>query len=59
MAFAEFEGLLKQTIGLDAASIGASAIERAVQERLSACGLADRARVLAARARVARPSCRS
>lgn len=41
MAFAEFENLLKESIGLDAASIGASAIERAVLERTSACRLPD------------------
>ena len=40
MAFADFENLLKESIGLDAASIGASAVERAVLERASACGLA-------------------
>jgi len=39
--FAEFEDLLKQTMGLDAASVGAAAIERAVQQRLAACGLRD------------------
>lgn len=33
MAFAEIENLLKQRMGLDAASIGPSAIARAVQER--------------------------
>ncbi len=38
---AAFEVLLKQTMGLDAASIGTSAIERAVQQRLVACGLKD------------------
>ena len=36
---ADFEDLLKRTMGLDAASIGAPAIERAVQQRLAACGL--------------------
>jgi chemotaxis protein methyltransferase WspC len=36
------EGLLKQAIGLHAASIGSSAVERAVQARQSACELADR-----------------
>jgi chemotaxis protein methyltransferase WspC len=36
-----FEQLLKQTMSLDAASIGSAAVERAVQERLSACQLAD------------------
>ena len=34
-----FEELLKRTMGLDAASIGAPAIDRAVQQRLAACGL--------------------
>jgi chemotaxis protein methyltransferase WspC len=37
----DFEALLKATIGLDAASIGSSAIERAVQQRVSACELPD------------------
>src|SRR6202163_2862965 len=41
MIFAEFENLLKRTIGLDAASIGSSAIKHAVQARTSACGLKD------------------
>jgi chemotaxis protein methyltransferase WspC len=41
MAFADFEHLLKESIGLDAASIGGSAVERAVLERTAACGLAD------------------
>lgn len=41
MEIARFEQLLKQTMGLDAASIGSAAVERAVQERLSACRLAD------------------
>lgn len=41
MDTARFEHLLKQTMGLDAASIGSASVERAVQERLSACGLAD------------------
>jgi chemotaxis protein methyltransferase WspC len=41
MDTARFEQLLKQTIGLDAASIGSTAVERAVQERLLACRLAD------------------
>jgi chemotaxis protein methyltransferase WspC len=36
---AELESLLKQAIGLDAASIGVSAVERAVQLRVSACRL--------------------
>jgi len=33
--------LLKTSIGLDAASIGTLAIERAVEQRRSACGLPD------------------
>jgi chemotaxis protein methyltransferase WspC len=37
----EFESLLQRKIGLDAASIGAAAIERAVQVRLVACDMAD------------------
>jgi chemotaxis protein methyltransferase WspC len=37
----EFEMLLQRKIGLDAASIGAAAIERAVQVRLAACDIAD------------------
>lgn len=41
MVHAEFESLLKQTMGLHAASIGSAAIERAVQARVSACGLDD------------------
>lgn len=41
MALIEFENLLKQTMGLSAASIGESTIERAVQERRLACGLPD------------------
>jgi chemotaxis protein methyltransferase WspC len=36
---AHFEILLKQVAGLEAAAVGSSAIERAVQERLAACGL--------------------
>jgi chemotaxis protein methyltransferase WspC len=41
MILAEFETLLKQTLGLDATSIGSSAIEYAVQKRLVACQLED------------------
>jgi chemotaxis protein methyltransferase WspC len=41
MIVAEFEGLLKRTIGLDAGSIGSSSIERAVQVRRAACELQD------------------
>jgi chemotaxis protein methyltransferase WspC len=35
------ERLLKQAMGLDAASIGAGAVERAVQARMSACATSD------------------
>lgn len=38
---ADFEGLLKQSIGLDAASIGSAAVERAVQAREAACESQD------------------
>jgi chemotaxis protein methyltransferase WspC len=41
MIFARFEHLLEQTIGLNAASIGASAIERAVRARLRARKIED------------------
>jgi chemotaxis protein methyltransferase WspC len=41
MSFVRFEHLLERTMGLSAASIGASAVERAVQARLRACGLND------------------
>jgi chemotaxis protein methyltransferase WspC len=37
----EFQFLLKRTMGLDAASIGPATIERAVQQRIAACGLRD------------------
>jgi chemotaxis protein methyltransferase WspC len=39
MGATDFEDLLKASIGLNAASIGSSAIERAVQERVRACNL--------------------
>ena len=39
MITAKIESLLKERMGLDARSIGAAAIERAVRERLTACGL--------------------
>ncbi|MES2356635.1 MAG: CheR family methyltransferase [Pseudomonadota bacterium] len=39
MILAKLESLLKKTMGLNADSIGASAIERAAQERCAACGL--------------------
>jgi chemotaxis protein methyltransferase WspC len=41
MAPADFEALLNASMGLDAASIGSPAIERAVRQRQSACGLND------------------
>jgi chemotaxis protein methyltransferase WspC len=41
MTHSQFESLLKQAIGLDAASIGISSIERAVQARASACKAND------------------
>jgi len=37
----EIESLLKQRLGLDAESIGSSAIARAVQERMAACPTVD------------------
>ncbi len=43
MITTEFESLLKTAIGLDAASIGVSAVERAVQERMTATGATDAA----------------
>src|SRR5262245_48566577 len=41
MARVEFEKLLKQTMGLSAATIGEATLERALQERQLACGLPD------------------
>ena len=41
MIFIRFENLLKQAMGLDAASIGVSAFARAVQTRVRACELGD------------------
>jgi chemotaxis protein methyltransferase WspC len=41
MGVADFENLLKSSMGLNVASIGPSAIERAVRERLAACHLED------------------
>ena len=38
---AQFTDLLRRSMGLDAVSIGMAAIERAVQDRRVACGLAD------------------
>jgi chemotaxis protein methyltransferase WspC len=43
----EIETLLAQTIGLDAASVGLSTIERAVQLRMEGCGLKDQSSYLA------------
>src|SRR6266852_1112454 len=42
MALADFENLLKASIGLDVGSVGRSSIERAVADRQSACALPDR-----------------
>jgi chemotaxis protein methyltransferase WspC len=39
MLHAKLEDLLRHTMGLDAASIGSSAVERAVMRRMSACEL--------------------
>lgn len=41
MSFVRFEHLLERTMGLSAASIGTSAVERAVRARLRACELDD------------------
>jgi len=41
MSLIEIEALLKETIGLDAASVGLPMIERAIQQRLAVCGLKD------------------
>ena len=57
-ALDDFDRLLKQTMGLDVASIGASALERAVQERQRACSVDDAARVPGTRSRIQAPSCR-
>jgi chemotaxis protein methyltransferase WspC len=42
MDIAAFEDLLKAAMGLNAPSIGSSAIARAVDERVAACGFKDR-----------------
>jgi chemotaxis protein methyltransferase WspC len=42
MVLDRFAALLKASMGLDAASVGSSAIERAVRERQQACHLRDR-----------------
>jgi chemotaxis protein methyltransferase WspC len=41
MGLADLESLLKASMGLSVASIGSAAIARAVQERVSACHVAD------------------
>jgi chemotaxis protein methyltransferase WspC len=41
MAYAQIEALLKQAMGLDAATIGEGSVERAARARMAACGLAD------------------
>lgn len=41
MIFDRFERLLKKAMGLDAASIGSSAVMRAVESRARACDIAD------------------
>ena len=41
MTLLAFESLLKQAIGLDAASIGSSAVQRAVDARAAVCGIRD------------------
>src|SRR5881296_1135938 len=41
MAPPDFASLLRESMGLDVASIGSAAIERAVEERQSICGLKD------------------
>lgn len=41
MSYAELECLLKQAMGLDPISIGSSAVERAVQARMSACAIGN------------------
>jgi chemotaxis protein methyltransferase WspC len=41
MGLADIENLLKETMGLNVASIGSPAVARAVQQRLSACHIGD------------------
>jgi chemotaxis protein methyltransferase WspC len=41
MACAEIEALLKQAMGLDAATIGEGGVERAVRARMAACRVPD------------------
>src|SRR5262245_53661722 len=41
MALQEIEALLQQVMGLSAETIGSSSVERAVQGRMTACGVVD------------------
>ena len=41
MSLLVLESMLKERMGLDAASIGRSSVERAVKERMAVCGLRD------------------
>ncbi len=50
----DFASLLKQSMGLDAASVGSTAITRAVEQRRSICGSEGSARLLGAGTRVRR-----
>jgi chemotaxis protein methyltransferase WspC len=47
MAYNSIEAILKQKLGLDTNSIGSRMIDRAVQQRQSACGIRDRTAYLA------------
>src|SRR5262245_35468652 len=53
MPATEIVQLLREAIGLDPESIGQPAVERAIQDRQAACGLAD-ARAYAARVRASK-----
>src|SRR5438132_309336 len=41
MNLSEIANLLRETMGLDSASVGSSVIERAVQARVAACAMQD------------------
>jgi chemotaxis protein methyltransferase WspC len=41
MGYAQIEALLKQAMGLDAATIGGGSVERAARARMTACGVQD------------------
>jgi chemotaxis protein methyltransferase WspC len=41
MSLSMLENMLKERMGLDAASIGSSSVERAVKERMANCGVGD------------------